>query len=225
MSERIAIVIPALNAEHTLAPVIASCLMFTRDVIVIDDGSSDRTGDVARAEGVTVLRHEHNRGKGAALKTGFDEALRRGFDAVITLDADGQHLPAEIPKFIRARGETGAELIIGSRDHLFRGMLPRRRNANRFSAWAISKCAGVHVGDSQSGFRLYAASLLREVPIHANGFNAESEIIVRAGRRRRKILSIPIDLGFVNGISTSHYRPLADTVRIALTVVKTRVMG
>jgi glycosyltransferase involved in cell wall biosynthesis len=224
-SERIVVVIPALNAEGTLLPVVVSCLEELRDVIVIDDGSSDRTGDVARSAGVTVLRHERNQGKGGALKSGFAEALRLGFDAVITLDADGQHLPSEIPKFLRAREESGAELIIGSRDHLFEGMLPRRRNANRFSAWAISKCAGVRIGDSQSGFRLYAASLLREVPIHSNGFNAESEVIVRAGRRGRKIISIPIDLGFVNGISTSHYRPLADTLRIAATVTRTRLFG
>ena len=225
MSERTAIVIPALNAEKTLPPVLRASLEQLPDVFVIDDGSSDRTGDVARAAGAVVVRHETNRGKGAALKTGFTEALRHGFDAVITLDADGQHLASEIPKFLAAREKSGAELIIGSRTHLFAGMLPRRRNANRFSAWAISKVAGVHIPDSQSGFRLYAASLLRDVTIHSDGFNAESEIIVRAGRLHRKILCIPIELGFVDGLSTSHYRPLHDTLKIAWTVTKTRLLG
>jgi glycosyltransferase involved in cell wall biosynthesis len=172
-----------------------------------------------------VLEHPHNLGKGAALRTGFRYALDKSFDAVITVDADGQHLPSEIPKFLRAWRETRADLIIGDRSHLFGGMLPRRRNANMFSAWAISKCAGRRVTDSQSGFRLYAASLLRDVAIEANGFAAESEVIVRAGRLGRRILSIPIELGFVNGISTSHYRPLLDTVRIAVTVARTRLFG
>jgi hypothetical protein len=143
----------------------------------------------------------------------------------VTVDADGQHLPSEIPKFLAAYRETGAELIIGDRSHLFGGMLPRRRNANMFSAWAISQCAGTRVTDSQSGFRLYAASLVGDVPIRANGFAAESEIIVRAGQLGRRVLSIPIDLGFVNGISTSHYRPLLDTLRIAGVVARTRIFG
>lgn len=213
--------IPALNAERTLPKIVEETRRQVEPVIVIDDGSSDRTGDVARAAGATVLRHEVNRGKGAALKTGFAWALENGYDGVITLDADGQHLPSEIPKFLAARGD----LIIGGRDHLFQHMLPRRRNANRFSAWCISKCAGVRVPDSQSGFRFYSAELLRALQLRADGFDMESEVIVRAGRRGFRILTIPIDLGFVDGISTSHYKPLKDTLRIAWTVTRTRLFA
>ncbi|HEX6082992.1 MAG TPA: glycosyltransferase family 2 protein [Thermoanaerobaculia bacterium] len=211
--------IPALNAERTLPKIVEETRRQLEPVIVIDDGSSDRTGDVARAAGATVLRHDVNRGKGAALKTGFAWALANGYDGVITLDADGQHLPSEIPKFLAARGD----LIIGGRDHLFQHMLPRRRNANRFSAWCISKCAGVRVPDSQSGFRFYSSGLLRALQLRADGFDMESEVIVRAGRRGFRILTIPIDLGFVDGISTSHYKPLLDTLRIAWTVTRTRL--
>jgi glycosyltransferase involved in cell wall biosynthesis len=213
--------IPALNAERTLPKIVGETRRQLEPVIVIDDGSSDRTGDVARAAGAMVLRHEVNRGKGAALKTGFAWALANGYDGVITLDADGQHLPSEIPKFLAARGD----LIIGGRDHLFQHMLPRRRNANRFSAWCISKCAGVRVPDSQSGFRFYSAELLRALQLRADGFDMESEVIVRAGRRGFRIVTIPIDLGFVDGISTSHYKPLKDTLRIAWTVSRTRLFG
>ena len=213
--------IPALNAERTLPAIVAEARRQLEPVVVIDDGSSDRTGDMARAAGATVLRHEVNRGKGAALKTGFAWALQNGYEGVITLDADGQHLPSEIPKFLAASGD----LIIGGRAHLFQHMLPRRRNANRFSAWCISKCAGVHVPDSQSGFRFYSASLLRAVQLRADGFDMESEVIVRAGRRGFRIVTIPIDLGFVDGISTSHYKPLKDTLRIAWTVTRTRLFG
>lgn len=225
MSERFAVLIPALNAERTLPRVVVDARRQLEPVVVIDDGSSDATGEVARAVGATVLRHDVNRGKGGALKTGFAWALEHGFDGVITLDADGQHLPGEIAKFLEAREETGADLIIGGRAHLFHGMLPRRRNANRFSAWCIAKASGAKITDSQSGFRFYSASLLRTLKLRANGFDMESEAIVRAGRRGLRIVTIPIDLGFIDGIATSHYKPLKDTLRIAWTVVRTRLLG
>ena len=218
---KVVALIPALNAERTLPAIVTEARRQLEPVVVIDDGSSDRTGDVARAAGAIVLRHEVNRGKGAALKTGFAWALQNGYEGVITLDADGQHLASEIPKFLAASGD----LIIGGRAHLFQHMLPRRRNANRFSAWCISKCAGVHVPDSQSGFRFYSADVLRALELRADGFDMESEVIVRAGRRGFRIVTIPIDLGFVDGISTSHYKPLKDTLRIAWTVTRTRLFG
>lgn len=216
-------IIPALNAERTVARVVADSRLYIEPVLVIDDGSSDATGDVARAVGATVLRHEVNRGKGGALKTGFAWALENGFDAVITLDADGQHLPTEIPKLIASREETDADLIIGGRSHLFAHMLARRRMANRFSAWCIAKASGARVTDSQSGYRLYSASLLRAIRLRTDGFDLESEVIVRAGRRGFRIVTIPIELGFVDGISTSHYKPLKDTLRIAWTVIRARL--
>lgn len=221
--EKLVAIIPALNAERTVPNVIAGALAQMRNVVVIDDGSSDRTGEVASAAGAVVLRHDVNRGKGAALKTGFAWALERGLEAVITLDADGQHLPGEIPKFVAEWDASHADLIIGGRAHLFDQMLPRRRNANRFSAWCISKTSGVHIPDSQSGFRLYSARLLRAIRLHTDGFDMESEVIVRAGRRGFRIVTIPIDLGFVDGLATSHYRPLADTLRIAWTVTRSRL--
>lgn len=223
MSERYVVIIPALNAERTVGAVVAEARRQIEPVIVIDDGSTDKTGDVARAAGATVLRHDGNRGKGAALKTGFAWALANGYDGVVTLDADGQHLPGEIGKFVRERQASGADLIIGGRAHLFMHMLPRRRGANRFSAWTIAKVSGAPITDSQSGFRFYSAHLLRTLELRTNGFDLESEVIVRAGRRRMTIVTIPIDLGFVDGVATSHYRPLLDTLRIAWTVTRTRL--
>jgi len=219
---KILAIIPALNAEHTIAPVIDAVLAQTSDLVVIDDGSTDRTGDVARAHGAKVLRHDVNRGKGGALKTGFTYALEQGYEGVITLDADGQHLPSEIPKFLAAAKE-GHDLVIGGRAHLFEQMLPRRRMANRFSAWCIGKCSGALVTDSQSGFRFYSANLLRKLKLRTEGFDMESEVIVLAGRKGYRLVTIPIDLGFVNGLSTSHYKPLHDTLRIAWTVTRARL--
>lgn len=214
--------IPALNAARSVGPLIGETAAYVAQVVLIDDGSTDDTADIARAAGAVVLRHDVNRGKGAALKTGFAYALENGFDCVVTLDADGQHLPREIPKFLAAREQTGGDLIIGSRAHLFGEMLPRRRLANRFSAWSIAKASRTGVSDSQSGFRLYSAPLLRAVKLRTNGFDMESEVIVHAGHRGFKVITTPIDLGFVDGLSTSHYKPLKDTIRIAWTVFRAR---
>jgi glycosyltransferase involved in cell wall biosynthesis len=220
----LAVIIPALNAARTVGNVVTEARKHHEPVVVIDDGSTDGTGDVARAAGAIVLRHEVNRRKGAALKTGFAWALENGCNAVITLDADGQHLPSEIPKFIEQYARGGEDLIIGGRAHLFEHMLPRRRNANRFSAWCIAKCSGADITDSQSGFRLYSARLLRALKLRTDGFEMESEVIVLAGKRKLRIITIPIDLGFVDGLSTSHFRPLLDTLRIAWTVMRARFL-
>ena len=223
MTERVMVLIPAYNAAKSVGDVVRACKEIVRDVVVINDGSRDDTASVARAAGAEVVDHPQNRGKGGALKTGFAHAIKNGYDVVVTLDADGQHLPREIPKFLKSREETKADLIIGGRSHLFGEMLPRRRLANRFSAWSIAKASGTNVTDSQSGFRLYSANLLRNVRLRTEGFDLESEVIVRAGVGGFKVLTIPIDLGFVDGISTSHYKPLKDTLRIAWTVTRARL--
>ena len=224
MAERIVVVIPAYNAAQTVGAVVRASKDHIGQVVVIDDGSRDETASVAAAAGATVLRHELNRGKGAALKTAFAHALERGYDAVITIDADGQHLPHEIPKFIRCRAETGADLIIGGRAHLFEEMIPRRRMANRFSAWTIRWASKTDITDAQSGYRLYSAALLRGVRLRTDGYDLESEVIVRAGRAGFRVVTTPIDLGYVDGVATSHYKPLKDTLRIAWTVFRARVL-
>jgi glycosyltransferase involved in cell wall biosynthesis len=225
MSGRVIVLIPALNAERLIAPVIAAARRQCEPVVVIDDGSTDRTSDVAREAGAIVLRHPVNRGKGGALKTGFAYAMENGFDGVITLDADGQHLPADIPKFLDCHAKSGADLIIGGRAHLFEGMLPRRRLANRISSWFVAKLSATGITDSQSGYRFYSANLLRNVKLRTEGFDMETEVIIRAGLARRfHVTTIPIDLGFVDGVATSHYKPVADSLRIAWTVFRAKWM-
>ncbi|HXI11411.1 MAG TPA: glycosyltransferase family 2 protein [Thermoanaerobaculia bacterium] len=218
-------VIPAFNAEQTVGGLVRKSLAHLSDVIVVDDGSSDKTGYEAANAGAIVLRHEVNRGKGAALKTAFEYATSHEYDAAITLDADGQHLPEDIPKLSRAFSETGGDLIIGSRRHLFAQMIPRRRMANKFSSWAISVGSGAKVDDSQSGYRLYSARLMKALPIRSSGFDMESEVIVRAARSKMKIVMIPIELGFVDGLQTSYYRPIRDTFKILGTALRTRFLG
>jgi glycosyltransferase involved in cell wall biosynthesis len=222
VSERFAVVIPALNAERTIEAVVRACKSEIRDVVVVDDGSEDGTGSAAAAQGAFVLRHRQRRGKGGAMKTGFSWALGYGFDGVIGVDADGQHLPSEIPKLLRCRAETGADMVIGGRSHLFGQMIPRRRRANMFSTWAIARLSRTGITDSQCGFRLYSAELLRTLDLCTDGFEMDSEVIVRAGRAGFRVSMTPIEMGFVDGTATSYFRPLHDTLRIAWTVLYAR---
>ena len=224
MTSDVVVLIPALNAARSIGPLIAEAKQHVERVLVVDDGSSDGTGDVARAQGAVVIRHDVNRGKGGALKTGFAWVLEQQLDGVITLDADGQHLPRQIPLFLEHRRTTGADLVIGGRAHLFDGMLPRRRMANRFSAWAVAKASRTNIQDSQSGYRFYSSRVLREIPLRSEGFDLETEVIIRAGVRGLRVEQIPIDLGFVDGLSTSHFKPLLDTLRIAWTGFRARFL-
>lgn len=219
---RVAGAIPAFEAGASVGDVVRRTREILTDVLVVDDGSSDGTGEAARAAGAEVVLHPVNRGKGAALVTAFGTLFGRGFHAVVTLDADGQHLPEEIPRLLEAaRG--GADLVLGTRDHLFRDMVPVRRLANRLSSRAISLAAGRPLADVQTGFRLYTRRLIEATGFPESRFDAESAVVVRAARQGFTIVTVPVRLGFADGRSTSHFRPLVDSLRIARSVIRARL--
>lgn len=215
---QICVIIPAFNAGDTVGEIIKGCKRYIRDVIVVDDGSEDNTSLISYAEGALVLRHEKNRGKGIALKTGFSYASSSGFDAVITIDADGQHDPSDIPLFIEKYLKDGHHIIIGNR-MLEKGKIPKYRYyTNLVGIYFISKAAGHALEDSQSGFRLYRKEVIKEISLESGGFETETEILIKAGRRGYKITSVPVGVSYKNG--GSHYRPFRDTYRISLIVLK-----
>jgi glycosyltransferase involved in cell wall biosynthesis len=217
---KVAAAIPAFDAAATVGDVVARTKAVLDEVVVVDDGSADGTANAARAAGARVLVHERNRGKGAALRTALTDLFGRDFDAVVTLDADGQHLPEQIPALLGAPDD--ADLVLGSRAATFEAMSGLRRRSNRWSSRFISWLGGGSLEDVQTGFRRYGRRLYERLGIPESGFDAESAIVVRALRAGLAVTTVRVDVGFADGRNTSHYRPLVDGLRIGWAVVRAR---
>jgi glycosyltransferase involved in cell wall biosynthesis len=221
VSGRFAVAIPAFEAAGSIARVVRRSLAMGADVVVVDDGSRDGTGEAAAAIGVRVLTHDINLGKGRALKTAFDHLFEAGYDAVVTIDADGQHPPEEMPKLL-APWREGADLVLGTRAHLYAAMGRVRRASNGTSSWLISHVAGADLPDCQTGYRLYTRSLIEAIGFPEPRFEAESACLVRAVRQGFRVVGVPIRLDEADGRATSHYRPIVDSLRIAGAVARAR---
>ena len=219
-SPKVLAVIPGYNEEAGIAAVVRESRAIL-PVLVVDDGSRDRTADMAEAAGAQVLRQRPNQGKGAALRAGFRYALEHGFDAIITLDADGQHDPSEITKFLERHEATGAELVIGARDF---GKMPFvRRLSNRFARASFSRVVGRPILDNQSGYRLISAPLLRLLQnSEEQGFEFEVEMIVVCVREGMRLEWVPIRT--IYGEEKSHISPLAHTANFLRILRKARRM-
>jgi glycosyltransferase involved in cell wall biosynthesis len=208
-------VIPAYNEAATIREVALRTLRLVRDVIVVDDGSTDGTAAETRGLGVTLISNPANLGKGASLARGFALALAEGADAVITLDGDAQHCPEDIPRLVDTARAHPGRIVIGARIWDRDTVPPLRYFGNRFANFWVAWAAGFPVADSQSGFRLYPAELLREVNVNPRArFAFESEILIEAGRAGVRTAAVPIAALYPPGARASHYRPAADTARI-----------
>lgn len=211
----ILILIPAFNAAKYLGAVLQKC---PYPVLVIDDGSTDATAAVARQHGARVLRHDRNRGKGAALRSGFQAALKSGASAVITLDADGQHEPRFIPEFLLEAERTTAAVLVGVRQ---RSAMPwARRLSNSVTSAILSWCTGEPIPDSQCGYRYIHSSVLEAVELRSDRYQAESEFLLRAVRLGFGIGAVPISTVYAG--ESSHIRHLRDTWNFVQLVVRSR---
>lgn len=216
----LAVVIPALNAADTIAAVVSA----TRSALphalitVVDDGSADETGPVARSSGAAVLRFDRNRGKGAALRAGIAAALARDAAAIVTLDADGQHDPAHAPALLDAL--ECADIAIGTRARSGSAMPLRRRITNALASSAVTRLSGTRVADSQSGFRAFRRRVVQEIGARGDRFEYETDFLIRAGRAGLRIVAVPIPTVYGG---PSHFRPVADSVRIIRTIWRHRI--
>ncbi len=192
----VAACIPALNEERTIADIVSKAKKFADIVIVVDDGSSDNTAIVAEKHGALVIRHERTKGYGAALRSALKKALELDVDIAVTLDADGQHDPAEIPKVIKPIIERKADMVIGSRFLSKKSIeeIPTGRKIGIhlinfiFKFWSRN----FNISDSQSGFRAYSKKILPYIIPEIDGMGASLEILLKACKRSVKILEVPI---------------------------------
>jgi glycosyltransferase involved in cell wall biosynthesis len=214
---RIAVVIPAFNEAATVRQIVTRALAHTRRVIVVDDGSTDATSSVLHGLPVTVLRNARNLGKGASLRRGMVRALMDGASAVITLDADGQHEPEDIPRLIAAHVRDPHAIVVGARLHDSDSIPRARYLANRFANFWIAWAAGYPISDSQSGFRLYPGSLLSAMDVGSEkspGFVFESAVLIDAARLGVESVAVSIPAIYREGARRSHFRPVVDILLI-----------
>jgi glycosyltransferase involved in cell wall biosynthesis len=198
ISQNIAILIPAYNEEKYISQVIKNCASYSLDIVVVDDGSLDKTVEIVKnlqktnKNHLIFLQHRQNKGKGATLDTGFKHVLKKNYQGVITLDADSQHDTREIKKFLQMVEKEKPDLIIGSRFQNTQGMPFLRLATNYFTSWVISKLAGQRVEDVQSGFRYISKKVIKNIELKTKNFETEPELILKACWLNYKVKNLTI---------------------------------
>ncbi len=217
------IVIPAYNEARHIAGVIGEIKKYRLGVLVIDDGSKDNTADIAAGAGALVIKNEINQGKGAALKKGFRYCLQGGYEAVITMDGDGQHLPEEIAHFLEAAQKSSAGILVGNRMLNSKSMPLERLLTNKFMSWLISAVAGQDIPDTQCGYRLIKKELLEKLQLKTFNYEIESEMLIQAARLGFKIESVAIRTVYTG--TKSQINPLVDTFRFIRFILRAMLEG
>lgn len=205
---KICAIIPVYNEEKNLGFVIKKVKEHDLDIIVIDDGSTDNTAEIAKREDVYLIRHPVNEGKGKALRDGFRYALEKGYDLIITLDADGQHNPDEIPLFIKKISDSAAGIIVGNRLHSPTGMPSSRLFINKLFSKITSKVCKQNIPDALCGYRIIKRAVLASIKLNAKRFDMDPQILIKTAKAGFKIDSINIKCIYAG--EYSDVRPLRD---------------
>ncbi len=218
-STKTCVVIPTYNNAGTLLDVIGRVCRFCRDIIVVDDGSTDGTSQLLAdcSFPVYVVTHAVNQGKGMALKTGFATALSRGFTHAVTIDSDGQHFPEDLPVLLKALEANPRAIVVGCRN-LNADRMPRQNTfANRFSNFWFRLQTGCRLEDTQSGYRVYPLDSLYGLPLLTARYEAELELLVMAAWHGVKIVPASVRVFYApEGERVSHFRPFWDFFRISV---------
>ena len=211
MSQHIAVLVPCYNAAEWIEELVRRITPFVAasDIYLVDDGSADDTRSAIEKSGAVLLVHPQNKGKGEALRTGFAAILNAGYDGLITLDADLQHLPEHLPAFLEAAPEF--DIVVGTRAYELRNMPVHRWATNHVTSMIVSWVGGTRIHDSQSGYRYLSARAVRDIPLSTVKYDMESEQLIRAARMGMKIGEVPVETVYCG--SASYINPVADTVR------------
>jgi len=199
--------VPAYQAESTVGAVVRGALAHVATVVVVDDGSSDATGEKARAAGAEVLRRERNGGKGQALRSGLALVLASDATHVAFVDADGQHDPEDLPALLAA-ARSGEPFVIGSRMGDPEAIPAYRYRTNEIGSRILTRMTGHEIEDAQSGYRVVSADLLRRFGLSAKGYSIETEMLLKAAPLVRRFAHVPVRAIYGG---PSHYRPFRDT--------------
>jgi glycosyltransferase involved in cell wall biosynthesis len=219
---RFAIIIPVYNHENAVSDVIRKSLCLNYPVFVVNDGSTDSTADrIKNLQGISTLHHNENRGKGAAILTGFARAAQVA-DWAITIDADGQHDPLDALKLIRAIPDNARPIVIGKREGMAGTHVPwTSRFGRKFSNFWVFLSGGPRISDSQSGFRIYPLPEAMRLRVTAKRYQFEVEILVKARWRKMPVIEAPILVRYAPGKERiSHFRPFIDFVRNSSTFAR-----
>lgn len=212
------VIIPAFNAAKAIGPLIQAVKRQGLSVVVVDDGSHDRTAMIATEQGVPVISHLRNLGKGSALRSGFQYALRLSYDGVITIDSDGQHNPDEIPRLIRVGEREHAGIVLGDRTSDITAMPFLRRWTNRLMSEVVSRLIHQRIPDSQCGLRFIRKEVLGSIHLQATHFELETELLLAASLHHWKTVSVPVRTIYTK--ETSHINPIPDTWRFFQVVLR-----
>ena len=215
---KICILIPAHNEAKNVGRLVSQIRARVLDVIVVDDGSSDETGRIAREVGAIVLTNTKNQGKGFSLQRGFDDVISRDYDALITMDGDGQHAFEDLEKFVTLFREKAPDIICGNRMANPAGMPFIRLATNRIMSWLISLVCRQKVYDSQCGYRLIRTDVLRNVQLSSSAFEIESEVLIKAAKKKYRIMSVPVRTIYAG--EKSRINPFFDTVRFIVYIIR-----
>ncbi len=188
----VCLLLPAYNESRAIGVIIQEASEFVSDIIVIDDGSTDNTAEIAAAKGALCLSNPTNRGKGVALRKGFGYALNKGYELVLTMDSDGQHEPSDIPRFFEHFKRTQPDILIGARLKARETMPLLRRLNNGVISSVGSKLCGQRIPDFQSGYRLIQTAVLRQISLKTERYETEAELLIKAARLGFRIESLPI---------------------------------